>query len=72
MKRAPIWQFHKELCPEGKVVSDQAELDMLGADWVNSPADFEVVKAKPETYHEHMAEWESKEEKKPKRKKKAE
>lgn len=62
----PKWIYHRTL--EAKIVNSEEEHKASGPLWKDTPAAFE----EPETYREHMAEWESKEEKKPKRKKKAE
>lgn len=43
VRKAPMWQFHKELCPEGKIFRDEAELQALSPEWVDSPTMFEQV-----------------------------
>lgn len=49
MKHAfPKWFFHKEICPDGKIIRSEAEYESLGAGWVESPSLFEVVETPKE------------------------
>lgn len=70
----PVWKYHQELCPEGKIIHCEKELASLSGQWVDSPADFKEEKQPaqkcevPSNYHEHMEQWPAKkEEAKPKR-----
>lgn len=62
----PTWRYFKAETPEGwdgVIVNNESELKALGETWDNPG----LVPVK--TYREHQAEWDSKEEKKPKKKK---
>jgi hypothetical protein len=37
----PTFRFHKELAPEGRILQTQADVDALGAGWVDTPAAFD-------------------------------
>ncbi len=43
MKKAPMWQYHREHAPEGKIFHAQADLDALDEAWKDSPAHFDAV-----------------------------
>lgn len=45
----PKWQYHKELCPDGKIIRSNEEFEKLGKGWVDSPALFDVKSVKDET-----------------------
>ncbi|NJM09336.1 MAG: hypothetical protein HC883_00090 [Bdellovibrionaceae bacterium] len=47
MKKAPLWQFHKEKCPNGRIFYSQKELDQLEGGWVDSPTQFDSTEAPP-------------------------
>jgi hypothetical protein len=66
----PKWLYHKTLKPEGFICRSAEEFSHLGDGWVDSPLKFaadvetEPAEGQPaETYREHMAKWESKQEK---------
>lgn len=50
----PRWRFHKDLRPEGMIVTSEAQNAQLGEGWVDSPAEFEqalpkeALEVKPE------------------------
>lgn len=60
----PVWRYHQEQCPDGKVVYSKAEDQKLGAGWVDSPAKFTQLKEceKAESYKEHQEQWAAKDE----------
>ena len=37
----PIWKYHKEKLPEGKIFYSHEEFLKVGAGWVDSPNDFD-------------------------------
>lgn len=43
MSGFPIWKYHKEKLPEGKIVRSAEEFEALGPGWVDSPAQFSEV-----------------------------
>lgn len=70
----PRWRYHRVL--PGKIVMTAEENEILGDEWEDSPAAFESevievgsavdaeeIEVPEKTYKEHMAEWDSKEEK---------
>lgn len=63
----PSWRYHKT--KEPVIVHSAEDEKALGKGWADTPAKFESDKKaeeKSDTYREHMASWESKEEKKAK------
>jgi hypothetical protein len=62
----PKFMYHRN--EEPRIFQTEEELAEAGPGWEETPAAFEDE----ETYQEHMAEWESKEEKSTRKRKKAE
>lgn len=77
MHNYPKYVYHPSCEP--LLIHSKEQHEAIGKDWKETPADFETPQEiptgtpegdkdeSPKTYREHMAEWESKEEKKPKR-----
>jgi len=37
----PKWFYHKEICPDGKIIKDEEQFSALSEGWKETPADFD-------------------------------